>query len=731
MWNHRFIRVLVFAASVLLLAECGDREAFAQAAPARTVPYGSPVKNPEFSWDEKLREGCSDRHWIAIAANAKGNPLAACPGAKGWSVRPLFGLPAEALRKSGLPLICLYDRKAPPRGSAPIAGGPVPDRPSPAPSAPHAREILPVLHGAVKRCAVVGPLQANSASGLTERSQEIFYHELRFQVGTTELPLTSGGSPRVRLVVIDTQPTASLLSDSPCLQCSPHGFGIAHIARDLTCLGAVCGDGTSVCAAEIATRLGLPLTGAGAVPAAVADPTAQGGYFGRPSDLALAIADEVFQWTQDESRGSQRLILNLSVGWDPELLHEDLGAEDPEGLNAEELAVYAALAYAKNARALVVAAAGNSPGGSKPGLSATLPARWYQGPPNDPRLLVPKPLRGLDPVVYAIGAVDRNDRPLANVRVQSLPPLVAYGDHAMVPLPNYSGWTAPLTGSSVSAVVASSIAAVAWHLRPDLSAEDIMRLLTRSGNPLARQADLYPSDTSGDGSEKEIRRLRFASALSWAWSLPKVSANANSFSAGVTVSTSSAAKVTLVACSSQEVWLYPAHDANNQPIVPADCPPTVYRSVSSVPWVLTQPDQDPCPSCSLASGKPPGPGPIVKPPDDRGTGTARLAVTQGQNAGDPPGKPGTPVPTSTGWLDLEIPGGWTGCLTDLFLEVESPKHSGTQRLWIRPDAASLCNGQTLRISDLPFDPSEGTASLTFRIQGQAASVRVPLYVSWK
>lgn len=725
MWNRRFIRVLVFAALVLLLAGSGGREAFAQTPAARIVPYGGPVRDPEFSWDKELQEGCSDRHWIAVAADAKGNPLATCPGAKGWSVRPLFQRASEALRDAGLPLTCLYDRKASPRGSAPIAGGPVPDLPSPSRSTPYPRKTLPVLHGAVKRCAVVGPLQSNSALDLTGRSREIFYHELRFQAGTTELPLTSGGSPGVRLVVIDTQPTASLLSDSPCPQCSPHGFGIAHIARDLTCQAAVCGDGTSVCAAEIATRLALPLTGAGAEPAAVADPAAQGGYFGRPSDLALAIADEVFQWTQDESSRSKRLILNLSVGWDPELLHEDLGAEDPAGLNAEEIAVYAALAYAKMEGALVIAAAGNSPGGSKPGLSATLPARWYQGPPQAPGL-ASLSLSSLDPVVFAIGAVDRNDRPLANVRVQSLPPLVAYGDHAMVPLPNGGGWTAPLTGSSVSAVVASSIAAVAWHLRSDLTADEVMRLLARSGSPLTRQADLYPADTSGDESEKKIRRLRFASALSRAWSLPKVSANAISFLAGVTVSTSSAAKVTLVACGGQEVWLYPALHVNNQAIVPADCPPTVYRSVSSVPWVLTQPDQDPCPSCSLASGKPPG---VEMPPKPGGPGV-QPAIARRQLSTALPEKPEAPAVPFGGWLDLEIPGGWTGCLTDLFLEVESPSQQGIQRLWIRPDAGALCNGQSLRIGGLPFDPREGTASLTFRVQGRPASVRVPVYVGW-
>jgi hypothetical protein len=47
------------------------------------------------------------------------------------------------------------------------------------------------------------------------------------------------------------------------------------------------------------------------------------------------------------------------------------------------------------------------------------------------------------------------------------------------------------TGSSVSTAVASSIAAVVWQLRPELTPAQVMKLVSRSGDRLSGQADYY------------------------------------------------------------------------------------------------------------------------------------------------------------------------------------------------------------------------------------------------
>jgi len=647
---------------------------------------------------------CSDRDWLAVVpAKRQGIPALkaspiACPTVSCWRSEPLFDS-SSSLRG---PLFCRY-AWAPSRAC---------------PRAPRRDDMKRLtdnahLRGTVRLCAVLGPLGA--AGGL---DPELLYRELRFQVGATDLPLTTGQAPGVQLAVVDTQPTGTGAPAAPGSGGSAHGFGIAHIARDLTCGTAGCD--SRQCAAAITTRLALPLSNA-------ADPPSpgesQGGFFGRPSDIALAIVREVDAWAAPGN--PPRLILNLSVGWDPELLHDDLHAEDGDHLNAEELAVYAALAYARQQGALAVAAAGNSPGGSQPGQGALLPARWYAAPPDTQGLVTAAD----DPVVWAIGAVDRNERPLANVRAGSLPTLVAYGDHADAPAPG-SGWTDPLTGSSVSAIVASSIAAVVWHLQPNLSPDDVMLLLARSARPLERQAELYrPGSSLASGSAMRqstapppinppappVKLLQFAAALSRAWSRPQLYGDQMSFAASGTAT----ARVGCSSCTqrpcgsgSEPIWICTFTDLKTGLSwgPPAGCPPGPFRSIASLPWVLPQPGQDPCPTCSISSGTPPPP---------------RMSFPV-----DPAQPPSPPQPP---WeLDLEIPSSWGGgCLTDFLVEVAVPGSSSPDKLWIVPPQGQLCQGDSLLVTDLPFDPGEATASVSFKIQGKSSLIRSPAYVGWK
>lgn len=677
--------------------------------------------------DAALRGACSDAHWLAIStatvpvanptgANAQSVVVArqpVCPGVTGWTEKPLFA----GLRFSG-PLFCLYDRQ-PAAAAKSLAG-------------------VHDLHAAVRLCGVVVPLgQAPSTAPapLGERSaggrvaipsgitpspvppldSELLYRELRFQVGATDLPLKSTAAPNVRLAVVDTQPTGGFGASSIPGQGSPHGFDLAAIARDLTCNKSCGGADSPVgpCASTITTRLALNMSSAGDPP--TTDET-RGGYFGRPSDVARAIVREVDDWL--DAGSPQHLVVNVSLGWDPDLLHpkrnaEDTGAhldaEEPgTHANAEELAVYAALDYARTQGALPIAASGNSPGGSQPGHGATAPGRWFAKPPDTGGYFTAVS----DPVVWAVGAVDRDDRPLANVRVDSLPPIVGYGDHAVAPLPSGTGWTEPpLTGSSVSAIVASSLAAVAWDLRPELDADGIMTLLARSGRALQRPAEIYrlgssfglrqASTSSGTGVQPvpSIRRLWFYSALSDAWSREGL----NRAQAAWTAPPVQCDTALPLSCGDPfSYWICPGTDPSTQSAwTPQTACPQNLLSIGSVPWVLPQPGQDPCPTCSISSGTCP---------------TCRL------------------ISGSTGWqIKIVIPGGWAAgsgspsqCFTSLVLE------SGTDRLVIFPPGGQVCSGQSLLVTGLPFDPGQGTAAITFQIKGQIAgqlrSVRSPLYV---
>lgn len=698
----RLLFLLVFA---LCETSCAGRGLY---TPPSDIPSYPPQKYPtgpdpnELIWEKDRAKTCSALSWLAIATDENGDPPAKCPPAMGWETKDLFPPGAG----TGKARFCIYD------WLNPYSTEGAQDGPTIAPE--HGR-----LRGKVRRCAVVAPL------GLSELSAEPFFREFRYQTGTTELLLFDEQPPQVRLAILDTQPT----KESPLLEtcgtdCTPHGFAMAHIARNLTCQEPVCAeDKNGHCAAEVATHLTLPLRLEGET--LVED--GEKGYFGRPSDLAKAIAREVSDWSQQKQ--PRHLILNLSLGWDPELLRELASvsaAGSPTGnldqVNLEEEAVYDALLYAQNEGVLVIAAAGNSPGGARPGQLATLPARWYAIPPDAfGRLSVSE-----RPVVYAVGAVDRNDRPLANVRVDSLPPFAAYGDHAVVPLPS-GGWTTPMTGSSVAAVVTSSLAAVAWHLRPDLDAAGVMDLLYRSGDPLGRMAELDRSASSGlTGSPGTgVRRLRLNTLLSRIRTLPEVTPPNSDFTPPE-LDCRVALPPTSLSCPdwpAGQPLLVCAPGGVPQALPP--CPPTLLPSVASVPWVLTQPTSPPCDSCALGSGGPGGgrmadPEPVSPPdvPNDSNATPRRAQAADGIGAATP-------------FLDLEIPSQWTkSCVSDMVLEVQVPGDATTRRLWLVPPGGQLCQDASLRVW-LPFASDEGTASVTFRLADSPYSVRAPLYVHWK
>jgi len=105
--------------------------------------------------------------------------------------------------------------------------------------------------------------------------------------------------------------------------------------------------------------------------------------------------------------------------------------------------------------------------------------------------------------------VDYADRPIVVTRPHGRPRLAApaLGGVAWAsadPIPP------PLTGTSVSAAVASGVAAVAWSRNPSLSGLAVMNALHQSGVGVMANADTCPAGTP---SLCDVRRISLCSAL--------------------------------------------------------------------------------------------------------------------------------------------------------------------------------------------------------------------------
>ncbi len=616
--------------------------------------------------------GCSDRYWVALA-DAAGLPASVCPAVKGWKVEFLFN---ANLRNPNGRRFCRY------LWNPPIARTErdEPGRPPLLLTDIARLQATEHLHGTVRRCGVLGA----SGTALAESNREVMFREFRFQTGDTDLPFLTASSD-VRLAVLDTYPTG----DFPAMERGPvvcktgHGFTIAHLIKELICDGT--GGDFKECAAAMTSRLALPLGGPGSVSLDRPDPpvgSACGGY-GSPLDLALAIQDEVVAW---KTSGIRHLVLNLSVGWDSKLLHQGLGAEAADGLNSEELSVYAALRNAATQGALSIAATGNGQGVALSETGPLLPAGWYAQPPPT-ALLAPVPSTTIDPVVWPIGAIDRNGQPLGNARPGAEPPLVAYGDHAMVSLPG-GDWTDPLTGSSVGAAVASSLAALAWRFQPTLDREGVMEMLAASATPLLRDAANHRDPSQ---SPPKVRRLSVNALLSRAWSPPKVHSDPLP-PAGQIIDCASG--TWLPATAGPKVYSCPG-----TPVPPQASAMPLLTPLGAVPWVQTQPGANACPSCSLGGG---------------GGGALRGIQTPKQID-----------------LRLEIPPDWNPQLqlTDLWIEASDSQGAKTT-VWIGKPAQPLAPNETVQVLSLPFPRDLQAAVLTARVKvgPKDYSLRMPIYV---
>ena len=447
---------------------------------------------------EERRQAAVQTRWIGVPKIWTGK----CPGhpsTSDWRVQPLVALKelkpslARSVQKAGLDRFCLYEYK----GTGRISRDLMPPR-----------KILAQL-----RSVEPDHLALSSMSTLQATTSPHFSQRFFQQMQIPE-DLSLIGTPRVRLVFLDTQPTGEGLPGGTPK--SRHGYTLGHIAGHLAGY-ETCG---SNCTVEVASRLALPVVRFDPEKGTELERNEDtGGFRGSFVDLAQAIVEEIIQWQQDlRDPKPSRLVLNLSVGWDGEkfggwnkeqlelyLENEDEDEDEDEGKKtlAGLAAVYGALKVAAEQGVLVIAAAGNDRGGPEPTGQPLLPGGWEKWN-----------WEGGNPLIYAASGVDGFGRQLVNTRRQGEARRVAYADHVTVPdLHNPTVYTATLTGTSVATAVISTIAAIVWSYKSALEPKDVMGTLYESGTgALGRNPDFSPPATVGP-----VQRITLCQALAKAW----------------------------------------------------------------------------------------------------------------------------------------------------------------------------------------------------------------------
>jgi hypothetical protein len=428
----------------------------------------------------------------------------------------------------------------------------------------------------------------------------------------TSSPVPFDASPLVRIAIIDTQPTDDVLPDTEEHN-SPHGNALVNMAHEVLC------NNSGACAATVASRLALayvcPLDRDFSNPAC--RDIVLGGWVGTIGNLARAIRLETREWI-DPAVSGHRLVLNLSVAWDPRFggLETNLNAM-PEPVRA----VYAAIADAQCRGALTFAAAGNLTGGFRdfePQTGPMLPAAWEQRsapkksecqsrlgitPPN----IFPPAGSDQRPFVYAVGGIRADDVTLANARIDAEPRLVAFGDHADADdasLPPPVAPTATLTGSSVATLVASTAAASTWFIADKLAPNSfkpfaIAEQLYATGDKLGRDANFCRGGTPANpcpAPVPEVTEIQICAAvdsIAGSSTCPTVTPlHLDIDDLGYTLVSISSLRnsVTDPVCDGMTTHYTGANPSN-------PCPFSQYLSELAEPWTTPQPPDSPCPNC--------------------------------------------------------------------------------------------------------------------------------------
>ncbi|CAN94846.1 hypothetical protein sce4683 [Sorangium cellulosum So ce56] len=432
--------------------------------------------------------GCTGRRWVG---RFPGGVCPAAPTDMPWKGRKLFQSEIEV--PAFLAEYCVYE----------YSGAGAPD-----PAATAALQAA--VAGSsdctfTEDCVTVGPLTDEKE---VDATRSILHDEFIQQVNGAALPPVNPGETLAiaRVAVIDTKAGAQTPEN-------PHATVVGGLIRDLTC-----SDPGVRCAADVTYELGLPHLNNIKL-----DPS--GGHFGSMSQVATAIYRSVSDWQSQNYTApgvppvNPRLVINASIGAQPGL---DCGP-NAEQLSCAAQSAYDAIRHATCQGALVVAAAGNSPGGElrrepaidgsgpydfsdeEVGLAGgTCPAAWtrmisrdecegIEGAKYDALFINEgyAPFSQSSPGVWAqtpllvpVAGVDASNALLPNARKGSLPRNVAFGllgtatEDPMLPFPP------PMTGSSLGAAAWTATAVNTWAYQPELTARELIDLLHATGSPI-------------------------------------------------------------------------------------------------------------------------------------------------------------------------------------------------------------------------------------------------------
>ncbi len=323
-------------------------------------------------------------------------------------------------------------------------------------------------------CQVVMP-QGNA---ITDIAADDLLEVFRWRIGWVDSAAMGAAFSSLNLrapvttAVIDTYPNI----DPSTPPQSDHGPVVASVAESIACPGGL----PWLCPVSAETFLGLPRIADGT------KDTVRGGYLGRQSDLAVGIYNAL------AAQGPGRLVLNLSVGWDPTLF----GGADPTTAPPPVTAVYDALRVARCEGALIIAAAGNTdhlicaehplaPGQWQDQLAPTgaeCGALGLTSPMLDPGA----------PLVYAVGGLNQRQSVMPGTRRLGMPRLAAAATHVVAQQRAGMQGDAVKTGTSLSSAVASGAASLLWSFRPGLSPSAVMDLLYDNGFDVGEQSTFDP-----------------------------------------------------------------------------------------------------------------------------------------------------------------------------------------------------------------------------------------------
>lgn len=469
---------------------------------------------------------CPSNRWIAVLEEGVDSCPTGPSGLQGqWNGTRLFAATRGTWSlPPGLAPFCSYDWVTP--------GGGLPP--------PQAVALLRTGLGArIQRldsdCQVVAPLGTSATVNAAWKTLHTNFHA---QTGRVAVLPPGGALPpaEVRVAMVDSAPHR--YSDGEAVEDRlGHGHAMGRVVRELGCP-----DGSPVCIAQVANHLALPQ-----VTPNVRD-LMHGGYFGEQTQLARAIHMSVTEWREHNAvqvppvgteKPQPRLVVNLSLAWDGRF-GGAYGGNLVEQLPAPVRAVHAAITHAVCRGAVVIAAAGNDPGGPDPVFGGMFPAYWEQKPAPGfaqceflegpgyswPGAYPPFPPAGATvyrPLVYAVGGVRADDAPLASTRPGGRPRLAAPGAHALATDVDPAGLLVPtdiLTGTSVSTAVVSGLVATVWGYRPELSGPELMELVRQGSVDLGTPADFClggaPCPWAVTDARRRIRRVSLCQALAHA-----------------------------------------------------------------------------------------------------------------------------------------------------------------------------------------------------------------------